>query len=124
MILDRSEYPKFLLDFPQLKGISYDGCVANWREPGYVLAHTHPVDDEFHGWLCFRNKMLLKDHQLIKHELAHLLTGHGHDDVWRKKLIQLGGHIEQYEFRYDKRRPAVHVPCFHKACMIERRSQS
>ncbi len=31
-------------------------------------------------------------HNTILHELAHILTqGHGHDEHWRKKFIELGG---------------------------------
>lgn len=31
-------------------------------------------------------------HNTILHEIAHILTkGHGHDSVWRKKFIELGG---------------------------------
>jgi hypothetical protein len=36
-----------------------------------------------------------KPSHLMIHELGHILSGHGHDDVWRKKMKELGGRIEK-----------------------------
>lgn len=123
-ILQRKNYPKFLLAYPELKGVSYGACIGHVYEPPTVYAHSHTREDDPHkGWICIRNEGLLGDHQLIRHELAHVLTGHGHDDVWRNKLIKIGGHLDAYTFWYNKKREFIEVPCYHKVCMIASRKK-
>lgn len=114
----KKDWPQFLRIIPELKGIYYGGCIAGLNEPKDVLGHAH-YQGIHTGWICVRSKMLLKDHQLLRHEVAHLIApDDGHDDKWRAVVKKLGGHIDQYVFKYDKRRPGIFVPCFHKACMI------
>ncbi len=39
----------------------------------------------------------LQDRLLMLHELAHILTGHGHTDVWRAKLLAIGGTLDAHD---------------------------
>jgi hypothetical protein len=105
------------------KGLSYSTCVAGWTPEDKTIGHAHncPFCPKY-GWICVRQKTLIKDTQLLRHELAHLLTGQGHNEAWRKMVIKLGGHLEEYSFKYDKRRPSIDVPCYHKECRIKQRS--
>lgn len=119
-ILKKTDYPRVLKAYPQIKGVSFGKCISDktnrWYEPYQVLAHTHVgEDDPHHGWMCFRDRYLLRDKQLVIHELAHLLTGHGHDNTWRDKVLELGGHLDSYLI--DSRREYTRVPCFHEKCM-------
>ncbi len=87
------------------------GCVERGDGSSFrakAHAHTHS-DDAYNGWICVRSAKRLgngKPSMLMLHELAHILTGHGHDDTWRKKLRELGGRIRYYETKayYKKRR--------------------
>ena len=79
-----------------------------------------------YGYITINSNYLLKyweignlEHveQTLKHEVAHLLTaGHGHDRVWKEKLIELGGlpltHSTQKE--YKPYRYVYECPCCHK----------
>ena len=57
---------------------------------------------ELAGWFIDNNN----DDEIrltILHEIAHALTpGHGHDSVWRRKCIALGGNGETYYNRGDR----------------------
>lgn len=54
-------------------------------------AHAHPKE----RIICFRSDKWLHVEELIKHELAHILTGVGHTDKWREKVLELGGTINE-----------------------------
>jgi hypothetical protein len=81
-----------------LKGIFLKGCVARGEGSSFrARAHAHTgKDDPNKGWICVRGHRRLyadrgRPSNLMLHELAHILTGHGHDDIFRAKLRELGG---------------------------------
>jgi hypothetical protein len=125
--LSRNQIPSFLTDHPEFQGIFYGECIGHEKPSQSTVGHSHVnPNDPNHGWICIASKTLTKDKQLLKHELAHILVGrgHGHDDTWRKMVLKLGGHLNEYTFKYDKRRPGVNIPCFHKVCMTRRGKKS
>jgi hypothetical protein len=59
------------------------------------------------GWICVRSEKRLytpdgRPSNLMKHELAHIITGLGHNQVWANKLRELGGTIPKGRYRYVK----------------------
>ena len=91
--LKKTDYPKCLRGYPELKGIYVNGCIEDgspWNENSY--AHTHRKTSKHPGIICVENESSLFNEMSMLHELAHLLTsGYGHRDPWRKKFIELGG---------------------------------
>ena len=92
---------------PAVKGIAVGNCVRgdawddrhNARELGsgnHEHAHAHVDKDEaqYQGWICVREiEDLGRKHRVsgtLMHELAHVVTGHGHDDTWRRAMGRLG----------------------------------
>src|SRR5277367_2219471 len=95
--LKKQFFPPVLANHPEVKGICIQECVTMMDPPENSLAHTHVYhSDQFLGWICFRDLSCIIDEQVVLHELAHLLTReyHIHDSVWRKKLVELGGHMD------------------------------
>lgn len=97
-----------------LKGIFVGGCVARGIGSSFrSSAHAHNCDGfEHKGWICVRSaRKVLKDNgeptPLMWHELAHILTpNHGHDDVWRARMRELGQQIRgKYKRKY--RMPSI-----------------
>jgi len=107
----------------EVKGIFFGGCVARGAGSSFrAQAHAHnSTSDKYFGWICvrgFNQKTLrrklgvivqnddgqmevVKPSHTLMHEYAHILTpDHWHDDVWRKKMRELGQPIRQ---RYRKR---------------------
>jgi hypothetical protein len=100
--MPRVEYPAFQ-QYPAFKGVFVGGCIdrgdgSSFRAKGH--AHTKEPN---HGWICVRSAKRLyvrgtnRPSKLMWHELAHILTGHGHDDTWRKGVRRLGGSIHHRE---------------------------
>ena len=89
--------PNLVTDYPELRGIFIGGCVERGVGSSFrAQAHAHiDGDDPFKGFVCVRSQRRLFTasgslSQLMLHEIAHVLTGHGHDDVWRRKAREMG----------------------------------
>ena len=100
--MPRVEYPAFQ-HCPELKGVFVGGCVDRGDGSSFrAKAHAHTKEPN-QGWICVRSAKRLyvqgtnRPSTLMWHELAHILTGHGHDDTWRKEVGRLGGTINHWE---------------------------
>jgi len=106
------EYPAFDKYKNQgFKGVFVGGCIERGEGSSFrAKAHAHCCpnskgqQDEYFGWICVRSAKRLyrlngRPSMLMLHELAHILTPfHWHDDAWRKKVRELGGHVgKQYQ---------------------------
>jgi hypothetical protein len=88
------------------------GCAKRGDGSSFrAQAHAHNdnktrAQQQFFGWICVRSQKRLrtasgKPSRTMMHELAHILTpNHGHDDAWRKKMVELGQPIPRH---YQKR---------------------
>jgi hypothetical protein len=133
MIVPREQWPTALHHGPEgaLVGVFVNGCVARGEGSRFRRqAHAH-TDGPHQGWICILSAKRLTDTPLLLHELAHIITGEGHTDTWRRMLLQIGGTLDgsrdkgdchKREARYrDPRRPhlgrAHHTacPCFEVA---------
>ena len=112
--MPRVEYPAFQ-HYPELKGVFVGGCVDRGDGSSFrAKAHAHTKEPN-KGWICVRSTKRLyvqgttRPSKLMQHELAHILTGHGHDDTWRKEVRRLGGTINHWETKawHRKRRGIV-----------------
>lgn len=108
-----------LTEYPEVKGIFVGGCVERGEGSSFrAMAHAHYHVDEAKqkkmlysqtqidamGWICVRSSKRLyttdgRPSQLMLHELAHILTSHGHTDKWRAKARELGYRLPA---RYQK----------------------
>lgn len=76
---------------PEVIGVFVGGCVDRGDGSSFrAKAHAHDKDPH-KGWICHRGTKWLKCRELLLHEVAHVLTGAGHNDKWRKKVIDIGG---------------------------------
>jgi hypothetical protein len=100
-----SEFDKY----PQFKGLFVGGCVDRTDKSAFTeRAHAHS-DPPYKGWICVDAAEPLyiggtkKPNMLMLHELAHLLSKHGHDDVWRKRVRELGGAVYRAEQKKSRK---------------------
>jgi hypothetical protein len=100
-------YPDPRTGKPVLKGLAVGYCIKgqewddNANNPNELGAgkkeHAHAHfgnDDRYDGWICVRRNDELGRYDRVSgtlmHELAHLLSRHGHDDSWRRWMKRLG----------------------------------
>lgn len=108
-----------LSNFPEVCGVFVGGCVERGEGSRFrAKAHSHTTGDHA-GWICFLSAKRLLCRELFLHEIAHVLTGEGHTDKWRERLLQIGGTLEEVpgilkSYKKRARIPANHVPC--KVC--------
>ena len=96
MILARRTWPKSLLKFPEVKGISLFKCRSH-RSIDNIVAHAHTPDMNMKnvGWICISDPLALRVNLILLHEVAHLLVGHGiHNKTWREKVLAIGGSLD------------------------------
>ena len=111
------DYPEFEKYKDQgFKGVFVNGCVkrgdgSSFRSKAH--AHNHKTDPHF-GWICVRSRKRLytasgKPSLMMIEELAHILTpNHWHDDVWRKKVRELGGRVLWHQSKeYHRKRKGL-----------------
>ena len=101
----------------EVRGVFVGGCVKKSDKTGKhrrlsAFAHAHcGLGDRYKRWVCFRTADLLNNRQLVLPELAHVLTGEGHNDKWRACLLELGGSLfsdlskRSYEKKPRRRNP-------------------
>ena len=84
--------------YPQVKGVSVGRCVETGKPLAPDdMAHSHDgKNDSWKGWICTGkdSKLYGKDggaSNLMKHELAHIVTAHNHDKLFKKVLRKVGG---------------------------------
>lgn len=101
----KSKWPACLRNHKQLKGVYVGGCIngINWDQTKYggvftrnviPLAHAHTSRIINPGWMCLQHENYLQEPYLLIHELAHILSDQGHNDRWRKKVLELGGTLD------------------------------
>jgi hypothetical protein len=91
--LPKSEWPQEL-NRPEVKGVFCGGCVERGIGSRFrAKAHAHTSGD-YKGWICFLSEKRLTEHYLCLHEVAHLISGQGHTDAWRKVLLEIGGTLD------------------------------
>jgi hypothetical protein len=103
---------------PELKGVFVGGCVERGDGSSFrAMAHAHYVNGKASdNWICVRSPKRLYNatggaSELMKHELAHILTNKGHTDPWRSKLKELGGKVDYwYTKEYNLCRRAGYRP--------------
>lgn len=95
---------------PELAGVFVGGCVVRGVGSSFrAQAHAH-LDGAHRGWICVRSWRRLytasgAPGQLMLHELAHLVSGRGHDDAWRAAARSLGYRLPA-QYRKAPRPPA------------------
>ena len=91
---------------PEVIRVVAGGCANGGRRfRRWAHAHNERKDPRF-GTICFLGHRRIYNGKgepsaTFWHEYAHIVTpGHGHDDVWRAKMRELGQPITE---RYKKR---------------------
>ena len=103
------QFPKYLRQFKELKGICIGGCADRTRfipDKHWAHAHCHQIGDKYAGWICLRYKFQLRMKLLMLHEMAHLLTPFyctTHGKEWRQALWSIGGTVKSFVYRLNNK---------------------
>ena len=108
--------------YQEVVGVFVGGCVDRGEGSSFrakAHAHTGSNGRNYH-WICVRSIKRVGDYvlnasegwdgdvtkpsRLMMHELAHILTDHGHDDIWRKKMREMHQPLGR---QYDKKLGSV-----------------
>lgn len=82
---------KELEQFKEVKKVFVGGCYLRGEGSRFhAKAHTHP-----NGTICILSAKRLESRELLLHEAAHAITGMGHNDKWRAKLLEIGGTLDE-----------------------------
>ena len=101
-VLPRQKWPARMLRSWALRGIFTGGCIARGDGSSFrAKAHAH-TGGRHEGWICVRRADRVADEMLMLHELAHIITGHGHTDTWRACLVRIGGKLEPHEEKHGR----------------------
>lgn len=103
-----TDWPRTLHDAPALLGVYVGGCVERGDGSSFrAQAHAHTAGP-WAGWICVRAARRLAQDNLMRHELAHVVTPGGHTDAWRHTLLALGGSLtatrDQKDYHKRERR--------------------
>ena len=102
-IKKRSQFPKCIRHFKELKGISTGGCIEASLDSKHV-AHAHcDSSDPFQGWICLRYSYQLKEKLTLLHEVAHLIANTSmevppHGKKWKDVLLSIGGTYKEFSY--------------------------
>jgi len=102
----RSQFPKWIRNVKELKGIFVGGCVdKNVGIGDDHIAHAHSANgDPYQGWICLRLKFHLTNKLTMLHEVAHLIANKmpatpPHGRKWKQALLELGGTFKAFQYR-------------------------
>lgn len=105
-IKKRSELPKCVRHFKQLKGICIGECIdKNYAIGKNHAGHAHCFGDQFQGWICLKYKYQLKERLTLLHEVAHLIANTSpttpfHGKAWREAVVSIGGTFKSYSYTH------------------------
>src|SRR5258708_3203530 len=105
IIKKRSDLPKCVRSFKQLKGICVGACIDKddvIAKRGKAHAHCHKKD-KYKGWICLRYKYHLKERLTLLHEMAHLISPAKpyHGKKWKAALVKIGGTFKSYTYTHS-----------------------
>ena len=92
-----------LLAVKVVRGLAVGRCVNHSRLTNQHAHAHHDPTDKYAGWICIENpRRILKPgsqqvSRIMLEELAHLLSGHGHDDAWRAVMRSMGLRLTKAE---------------------------
>jgi hypothetical protein len=105
-IRKRSQFPKCIRHFKQVKGI----CIGECIDKNYAIqkghgGHAHCYGDQFNGWICLKYKYQLKERLTLLHEVAHLIANADpsvppHGKAWRDVLVSIGGTFKSFSYTH------------------------